>query len=384
MSPRAAATPLPSGRPPQARAGHPFAVTGRPVVAGVGSHLRALSPRATSADLWSSLDSASTGDGVKRVAKLHGVSLDPAAVKRLRAFVEQAHQYYNVVGSLDPVAKPLPAYYFALNLAKAFLTLREPNLTAGKVSHGASDSFVQALRYRFTQERTKIHRTGVLRSLAEKTGQGYCWPAGTELQISRMAAYLTEGVDLYSDALGMKPKMLPIQQTVVLSAGSGGAKRAWITVDVSRLLLKERGLTARSLLSGAKIFESRFQLVYDDDDDATVTYESRTPIALTRSAALLPELRREFDAALILRNRSTKGGLDYIVLSPRPNLLSMEALTFAVLHHLSNMVRYRPQQVEALRGGNYWWLFTSWVDRACENFLLSMASRISLEEHVIE
>ena len=62
----------------------------------------------------------------------------------------------------------------------------------------------------------------------------------------------------------------------------------------------------------------------------------------------------------------------------------MESLTFVVLLHLSNMVRYRPQQVEALRGSKYWWLFTSWVDRACENFLLSIASRISLEEHVIK
>ena len=71
------------------------------------------------------------------------------------------------------------------------------------------------------------------------------------------------------------------------------------------------------------------------------------------------------------------------MLSPRQKLLSMEGVTFVLLHHLSNMVRYRPQQVESLRGGSYWWLFTSWVDRSCENFLLSMASRISLEEHLI-
>jgi hypothetical protein len=312
------------------------------------------------------------------------VTLDAKAVKRLRAYVEQAHQYYNVVGVLDPVAKPLTAYYFALNLAKAFLTVRKSPLTEGKIGHGASDAFAHASRYVFTQEKTRVQKDGVFRELAQETGQGYCWSNGTTLPIARLAAYLAEGADLYSDSLGSKPKLLPVVRTQVKASGTGSTKEAWLTIDVSRLLLTERGLSAKSLLDAAKIFSTKYQLVFDEDDKDTVTYELRSPLAYMKSALLLPELRKEYDESLILRNRSTKGGLDHIVLSARPNLLSMEALNFLVLHHLSNMVRYRPQQVEALRGGKYWWLFTSWVDRACENFLLSMASRISLEEHVIQ
>ena len=71
------------------------------------------------------------------------------------------------------------------------------------------------------------------------------------------------------------------------------------------------------------------------------------------------------------------------MLSQRVQLLSHEAVTFAVLHHLSNMVRYRPRHVERLRGTQYFWLFTSWVDRASENLLLALASRITGEEHVV-
>jgi YaaC-like protein len=374
----------PGGRPPDARVGESLAVAGRVVVPGAGSHERVLSPRVTMADLWASLDVAATAEGLKSTAAAHGTSIDSAAGKRLAAYLAQASQYYKALPFLDPVAKPLMAYYFALNLTKAYLTVREPAFTAVNVRHGASDAYKPGQRYRFTQERVRIESPGVLQKLALSTGMEFCWKQNEELQLSKMVAYLAEGADLYSDAFGTKPKLLPITQARILRASVGGGQNeAWIAVDVSRLLLKERGLSARGVLGAAKIFSSNFQLVFDQADTDTVTYESKNPIQFKKAVQVLGRLRAEFDRALLLRNRSTGGGVDYIVLSSRPKLLSMEALTFAVLLHLSNMVRYRPQQVEALRGSKYWWLFTSWVDRACENFLLSIASRISLEEHVI-
>lgn len=375
---------LPAGRPPDAREGAPIAVTGRPVVPGVGSHQRLLSPRASSADLWSSVESAATGDGLQRLGRLHGAGHDPAAARRLAAYIHQARQYYDVIAQLDPATKPLPAYYFALNLVKAYLTLVDPVVTSpAKVPHGASDASSPGQRYRFTQEFAKVSQNGIFRMLAIRTGQGFCWPSGEKIQISRLSAYLVEGADLYSDALGTKPKLVPIAQSDVRSSGAGSKRLAWLTFDVSRMVLEERGLTARSLLQESAIFASRFQLVHDPSDVDTYTYESITPTPYSRISDVLMPLRAEFDRSLILRDRTAKGGVDHIVLSSRPELLSQEGVTFLLLHHLSNMVRYRPQQVEALRGGIYWWLFTSWVDRACENLLLGLASRFSLEEHLI-
>lgn len=353
-------------------------------MAGVGSHSRFLSPRASSADLWSSVEASATSDGLERLSRLHGVTHDRSAARRLSAYVHQAREYYDVIARLDPATKPLPAYYFVLNLAKAYLTLVDPAVTSpAKVGHGASDASSPGQRYRFTQEYAKVSQNGVLRMLATRTGQGFCWPSGEKIQISRLSAYLVEGADLYSDALGTKPKLVPIEGTGVRSSGSGSSREAWLTVDISRMVLEEQGLTARSLLQGAAIFASRFQLVHDPSDSETYTYESISPIAFARTADVLGLLRDEFDKALILRDRTAKGGVDHIVLSPRSELLSLEGVTFILLHHLSNMVRYRPQQVESLRGGSYWWLFTSWVDRACENLLLSLATRMSLEEHLI-
>jgi hypothetical protein len=90
-----------------------------------------------------------------------------------------------------------------------------------------------------------------------------------------------------------------------------------------------------------------------------------------------------FDRSIFFRDRTRAQGEDYLVVSSRQTLMSQDAFAFVVLHHLSNMVRYRPQHVEALRGGRYFWLFSSWVDRGAENFLLGVASRLCKEEHSI-
>ena len=287
MSPRVAPKTLASGRPPDARAGGSISVTGRPVVAGVGSHQRLLSPRASAADLWSSVEGAATNDGVKRLEKLHGTSPDTSAIRRLAAYVHQARQYYDVIASLDPATEPLPAYYFALNLTKAFLTLVDPGVTSSpKVGHGASDASIPGQRYRFTQEYAKISQSGVLRLLASRTGQGFCWPTGERIQIARLAAYLVEGADLYGDAVGTKPKTVPVAATGVRAAATGATKEAWLTVDVARMVLEERGLTARSLLHSSEIFASQFQLVHDAIDVDTYTYESRSPCRSRRRSTL--------------------------------------------------------------------------------------------------
>jgi hypothetical protein len=44
-------------------------------------------------------------------------------------------------------------------------------------------------------------------------------------------------------------------------------------------------------------------------------------------------------------------------------------------HHLSEMVRYRPEQVERLAGERWSWLLGTWVPRALENSLLTYGSR---------
>ena len=373
-----------AGRPPAAKVGRAMSDGGRPVLPGIGSHVRTLSPRATSADLWASVESLTTqGEGLKRLARLHDLTLDPQSQRRLSAYVAQARQYYDALPSLEPVAKPLMGYYFALNVVKAYLTAVDPSSTDGKMQHGASDPFVASPRYSFEREQVRIQSDGIIRDLAATTGMGH-WPkARSELRLTHLLPYLVEGVDLYADASGKRPKLLSIRSMAVKESVTRARSEAWITVDIARSRLREAGINPTAMATHAARFGSRFRLVHDSEDPETVTFESTQPIQFTRRAKALPPLRTEFDQSILLRNRAIQSGRTYIVLSKRQELMSSEALTFLVLHHLSNIVRYRPQHAEALRGTSHFWLFSSWVDRACENLLLSVASRLSLEEHVI-
>jgi hypothetical protein len=365
--------------PPKAREGKRQASAGRPIVAGVGPFLRPMSARATNADLWAALEVlAVQSEGLDRLERLHGVDLDNDARRRYSAFVAQARQYYNTVPTIEPIAKPLLGYYFALNLTKAFLTAIDPSSTAGRLQHGLSEDLAKKTRYYFQQEGFNIRQAGVFRLLAENTGQGFCWATGYRIRIVDLLPYLADGYDLYGDIGEEAPKLLPVADAFVLF----GQKTGWIRIEVDRNVLRQRAMRPESLLQKARIFSDHFRLVQTDLD--TVSYESNTAFPYgQRRSEILDKLASEFDEALLAVQRNVTGGRRYIVLSERKQLLSHEAVTFGLLHHLSNMVRYRPHDVERLRGSAFFWLFASWVDRACENFLLAMASRITREDHVV-
>jgi hypothetical protein len=303
---------------------------------------------------------------------------------RFSAYVHQAKEYFEAVRATQPVAKPLIAYYFVLNLTKAYLTAVDPTTTSGKLYHGVVPDPVDSQRYRFTQEWFKVKDDGVFRLLAERTGQGFCWPSGQRIQMKRIMSYLPEASDLYADAYGQHPRLIPTTEVSVLFGSVDGKKHGWLRVEVSRNALEQRKLGPERLLSASRIFGDRFALVADDDKPDSASYESQRSFPYHRRSDVLPELAQLYDSTLFATQRYRRGRPTYVVESMRSELLSHEAVTFAVMHHLSEMVRYRPERVEQLVGGKHYWILAPWVDRACENFLLAMASRTALEEHIVD
>jgi hypothetical protein len=323
-----------------------------------------------------------SGSGATALQKLGSPTLDAASKDRLRAYVGQARQYYEAVAQSDPIAKPLLGYYFVLNATKAYLTALLPGSTAGSLHHGLGQSNpAPGVPRTIYTEKLSIRANGTFQELAKHTGRGFVWSPG-DMQLSKLLPYLSESVDLFATSSGTAPALLPVESVSVKISGKRPDKLAWLVAEVPALALKEAGLSHTKLLGEAAAFANVFKLV-DDGNSEVATYESRHPISFTAMPRPLPGLRQMFDRALFVRNRSLAGGKDYLTLSPHIDLISGEALTFAVMLHLSNMVRYRPEDVDKLRGGGHWWLFTSWVDRACENFLLAISSRLALEEHVI-
>jgi hypothetical protein len=276
---------------------------------------------------------------------------------------------------MPPESRPLVAYYFGLNLTKALLTCVAPPVTSGKVTHGLSDGFEKKSRYWFIHEHVKVTATGAFRDLAVRTGAQFCYAAGERLAIQKLAPYLAETADIYEDAIGEPPRLVPLESAGIWSGGGD----VWLRVEVDRGELHRRGLGPASLPEKAKLFGMRFKLVRSEQP--TASYESASSAyggrkILTKAS----ELRDCFDSALIHSNRGTAGARHLVVISDKNRLLSQEAVTFAVFHHLSTMVRYRPEQVAKLVDQKWFFLFSTWLPRAMENYLLALTSRILREE----
>lgn len=320
------------------------------------------------------------GAGIDRLRARHRVALDAEAGRRFIAYISQAKEYYQAARDVSPVSKPLLAYYFVLNITKALLTAVAPQTTApDRIGHGISPRFTRMRRYRIEQESIAISQDGVFRFLAMQTGARYCYASGHTVRLVDLLRYLPEAVDLYADAMNEAPRLLEISSCYPLFAN----KQGWLRVEIDRDLLNQRGIGPEAVTTRCRIFGDHFRLV--QSAEPTASYESKTAFAYNRSTReSAPALCAAYDSALIAANRTLSGPKRFLVVSNRAQLLSHEAVAFAVLHHLSSMVRYRPQDVERLRGTRHFWLFSSWVDRACENFLLNIASRIGGEEHIIE
>jgi hypothetical protein len=181
--------------------------------AGVGPHERVLGSRANTYELWTPLRTLLVPEvGLRRLRQLWGTAVDGAAHARFSAFISQAEAFYISAEGMPAESRPLVAYYFALNLTKAFLTCADPALTSRKMVHGLSDAFDRRTKYWFIHERVKITKGGVFRDLARRTGLGYCCSQNETLAIQKLAPYLAETADIYEDTVGEPPRLVPLDR----------------------------------------------------------------------------------------------------------------------------------------------------------------------------
>jgi hypothetical protein len=147
----------------------------------------------------------------------------------------------------------------------------------------------------------------------------------------------------------------------------------WLRAEVAAGPLSARNISPSTLTSRASHFGSVFS--HRQSPEPTDSYESPPVFSGPNVRYALPGIRKAFDDAMIFVNRGS-GPHRYFAVLTTTDVLSQEAITFAVLHHLSNMVRYRPEQIDRLAVGPRSWLLSTWLPRALENALLTYSTRI--------
>lgn len=303
-------------------------------------------------------------------------------MRRFSAYIGQARSFYVASAGIDLVSRPLAAYYAVLNLAKAWLTVCDPGITdpTKKLLHGTSDQLdASKQRYYFSQERLAFHKNGVFAEIARRSGAEFTYSAKKEVALSDLAAFLCETHDEYEHAIG-RPRLIPLDSLAVLRGDApGGKKSIWLRAEVTRDVLRARNIAPSKLPAQAHHFGAVFHHV--SSNLPTHSYESDPLMYGGRNPnPRLVDVVENFERSLIHTNRGAAAHRHYLVLDQLPNLLSQEAVAFAVMHHLSEMVRYRPEQVERLAGEKWSWLLGTWVPRALENALLTYTTRILGQE----
>ena len=131
----------------------------------------------------------------------------------------------------------------------------------------------------------------------------------------RIVSYLPEAADLYADAYGLNPRLIPLTEVLVLFGEIDGHNAAWLRVEVDRNTLDQRGMGPERLLREAKAFQDRFALVDESSNEATCTYESIGAPTYHRRVDVLPVLARLFDHSLLAVQRHRSGRPTFLVQS---------------------------------------------------------------------
>jgi YaaC-like Protein len=378
---------MPAGAPPKALEGTPATLKGASIIAGLHHKARIQTPRATSEELWAPLDIAATAQGRKALwdtSTIAGPGSDGRTLDRFSAYLTQARSFYFAAEGMDIRSRPLTGYYALLNLSKAWLTLVHPAATAAaKVLHGASDEFTLASGqyYTWSKERLALHTSGVLPEIARRTGHGHTVAQKSVVALDDLLPYLCEAFEELEESAAT-PRLMPLASVAVHKGeadDNGTPKTAlWLRAEVEPGALSARNTSPSTLPTRARHFGSVFG--HRQSVEVTHSYESAPVFSGPNVAYALPGVRNAFEESMIFVNRGA-GAHRYFAVLTADDLLSQEAISFAVMHHLSNMVRYRPEQVDRLAVSARSWLLSTWVPRALENALLTYSTRI-LEREV--
>jgi YaaC-like Protein len=371
------------GRLPAARDGKPAVIKGIPLIAGLALRERRFTSRARAEELWSPLEVAASPSGRKALCVNRYPHADDRAQRRFSAYVGQAQSFYLASIGLDVLSRPLLAYYAILNLAKAWVTLCDPVTTESKIYHGTVDRYKAKSRYYFAQEALSFEKNGVFAEVAKRSATGFFYAQRKTVAVAELAPYLAETNDEFEGSIDEPPKLIPLDALEVWrsakSKPSGG--ELWLRAKISRDVLTARNISGSRLLERAYHFGQQFDQVSIAGQDAYRVYETKAVLYKGRNpTSAVPDLTRIFEDSLIHVNRSAGTHRYFLVLEKLHSLLSQEAVAFAVLNHLSNMVRYRPDQVERLAAEKWSWLLGTWVPRVLENALLTYSTRILDEE----
>jgi len=304
------------------------------------------------------------------------------------AFLEQAQDFYQ--SASDRLAtKPLLTYYAFLNLGKALLrVLGYPGdlemavhgLAEERVTPGADlDNFAVVAKKGYGG------RLSVYSEVLDRLG--FARPAHNHsYPITELVPQVVVGHRLWREATGRTERFVGIEKIQMVQ--DSGAKELWLRLYVQRGDLDRYSITHKRLIEEGGLADEfrEVDTALTGENGDWMCLEQKAALAYTgRPTDVLLDLVEPMKHKLwrIITTMPERGYRKYYIhLTPpaEQNRLPQIASLWCLIFYFGSVVRYRPQDFDAMTAGKYGAFVSEFIGAQSEQLLYMMASEMCRRE----
>jgi len=316
--------------------------------------------------------------------KSAGVPRPKAAFESFRAFIRQGKAFYEAASHLHYRAAPLMYYYAFLNLAKAYITTREPTFVRGPVQHGLGQT---SSSKKLVHETIRVPVTpGVFHKLYEiETHQPLRVPI--RLNVATLLGYCTDVGYEYGRAGYGASRLLPVKARFLSHQASRITWPALAFLGYEELKPFKKALRPfHNYFQVAKpashLMRDTFGIFAEERPHYTFVESKITYPWAEDGTVDLSQIRRDVLSACASLHESPiyDDGFDFSLALPlRRNLqipFNQPLAVYAAMFYVGSLVRYRPAYLERTLQSKDAWMIERFVRGAPTTFLRYIGNAI--------
>jgi len=309
--------------------------------------------------IWSSIRQLCSRSVAMGIAKeIHGVSHKrslEAIANNIKVYLDQAAAFYEAAAAAKANTAPLFYYYSFLNLAKALVELKNPNIhqLAECYRHGISWRPNRRYTVRMPTEQVVLTQRGVWHLLWEALTGSTCQVANQiNFRIRDLFAYCPEVSIEYEKTFGGVNPFVDLEKPDTLYDDL--TVEAWIRFSVWRGNLKMLRLSRPNFIALIESPRSSYIQVSSTDSELW-TFESAQPVQVGYNDTILDAVHNDVKAFNLFSHLAFDHIEYSIPIQKRlPIPLPQICILYTILFWLGSLVRYDPHSVDQLMDSGYW------------------------------
>jgi len=292
--------------------------------------------------------------------------------KQALFFWTQAKNFFDASEVLPIESRPLTAYYCCMNAAKALLAIKGPKtINFDNITHGVSSDRRQwGKSNNIKQAEVKFSGSGVLFELSKYLGEEACKKTYSVYDLMYNIPCIHRA---FSITYGCPELFIPIRDINYIVDST--AKKGWIQFKID-----DRYANGNVLRYLPKHFEN---VTYNTDGACRMRHKKRFKWDRYDNMSERLETLKKYHGImrkdLLYIYGDTKLWYVKKEIPNNSHIIKRNSITliFAVMHWLSELVRYNPEKFNKLMSTNQNWLIHEFVDNALNQFIDEISCEIT-------